>query len=230
MEEETIIVDVPEIISFFDEIPCYSEKQATSVVSVVGEDLGAGCLQKYLEEEEGASVSVLTDSVTPGTRDGQRLDRWIVVDWPDKGHQVFQTEIKNWSAHAIGGKKISRKASAEELRKYKHERWREQWDSDNQSLKDPGVSKVFNKMKLPDRLSGAPVLPLVIYWMPIASESEPDRHLFQVSTNPTCRFRELWVFSISSYLRSIREPEICLKMPIATKRLRILNRLFRLPT
>ena len=229
MEEETIIVDVPEIISFFDEIPCYSEKQATSVVSVVGEDLGAGCLQKYLEEE-GASVSVLTDSVTPGTRDGQRLDRWIVVDWPNKGRQVFQTEIKNWSAHAIGGKKILREALAEELRKYKHERWREQWDSDNQSLKDPGVSKVFNKMKLPDRLSGSPVLPLVIYWMPIAPECEPDRHLFQVSTNPTCRFRELWVFSISSYLRSIRESEFCLKMPIATKRLRILNRLFRLPT
>lgn len=230
MEEETIIVDVPEIISFFDEIPCYSEKQATSVVSVVGEDLGAGCLQKYLEEEEGASVSVLTDSVTPGTRDGQRLDRWIVVDWPNKGRQVFQTEIKNWSAHAIGGKKILREALAEELRKYKHERWREQWDSDNQSLKDSRVGKVFNGMQLPARLSGSSVLPLVIYWMPVAPESESDKHLFQVSTNPTCRFGELWVFSISSYLRSIREPKICLKMPIATKRLRILNRLFRLPT
>ena len=228
MEEETIIVDVPEIIRFFDEKPDYSLKQATSVVSVVGEDLAVGCLQRYLEQERGATVCVRPESVTPGTNKGKRLDRWIVVDWHDGSRVTFQTEIKNWSAHAIGGKKIKLEVLAEELWNHKHDRWREQWNPKNQSLKDPGVAKVFNKMKLPEGLSGAPVLPLVIYWMPIAPESEPESHLFQVSTSPTCRFRELRVFSISSYLRSIKEPKIGLKMPIAAKRLRILNHLFRL--
>ena len=225
---EELIVDVRETIKFFDEIPSYSEKQATSVVSVTGEDLAAGCFQRYLEKKEGATVCIRSESVTTGKRKGPRLDRWIVVDWPDGSQVTFQTEIKNWSAHAIGGERLPLNISAAELRDYKKKMWEGLWDSDDQSINDYDHGKVLTRMNPPDDLAASHILPLLILWTPIAPESEPDSCLFKVSTNPSCGFNELWVFSISSYLRSIRKSKICLRMPIAAKRLQILNSLFQL--
>ena len=111
MDESMIVVDVQETISFFDEVPDYSEKQATSIVAVVGEDLATACFQKHLESK-GATVCVryikdrgsfYPESVTEDGERNRRLDRWIVVDCPVSGRTVFQTEIKNSSAHAYGG-------------------------------------------------------------------------------------------------------------------------------
>ncbi len=228
MEELKIVVDVRETIKFFDEIPDYSVKQATSVVSVTGEDLAAGCFQRHLEKKEGATVCIRSESVTTGKQKGPRLDRWIVVDWPDGSQVTFQTEIKNWSAHAIGGEILPLNISAVELRDYKKKMWEELWDSDDQSINGYDHGKVLTRMNPPDDLADSRILPLLILWTPIAPESEPDSCLFKVSPNPSYGFSELWVFSISSYLRSIRESKICLRMPIAAQRLRILNRLFQL--
>ena len=230
MKEPKIVVDVRETIKFFDEIPAYSQKQATSVVSVAGEDLAAGCLQRYLEKKEGATVCIRSESVTTGRLKGPRLDRWIVVNWPDGSQVTFQTEIKNSSAHAYGGVKLPLDISAEELRDYKKKMWEWLWDPHDQCIKDYGHGKVLTRMEPPDDLADSRILPLLILWTPIAPESEPDSCLFKVSTNSSCDFRELWVFSISSYLRSIRKSKICLRMPIAAKRLQILNRLFQLST
>ncbi len=106
---------VKELLHFFDEKPDWSRGQATSVVGVIGEDLNTACFQSYLEST-GGSAKVLTDtksskplSVTTGKQKGPRLDRWMDVNWPDGSSTVFQTEIKNWSAHAIGGKVLSKK-------------------------------------------------------------------------------------------------------------------------
>ena len=225
MKETTLVVDVQETIRFFDEVPEYSVGHATSVVSVVSEDLAVGCLQRYLEEE-GATVCVRHEPVTTGNLRGPRLDRWVVVDYGGD-RTTFQTEIKGSSAHAFGGVQVPLDISVEDLRAYKQKAWREAWDSDNQSLRDDGAGKVLEPMKLPDDLSGSHVLPLLIYWTPIAPESEPDSFMFKVATSPMCAFNELCVFSISSYLRSLGDAKITLKMPIAANRLRILNHLFR---
>ena len=237
MEETTLVVDVQETICFFDEVPDYSYKQATSIVSVVGEDLAVGCFQKHLEDE-GATVCVrymgegtyvYPESVTTGHLRGPRLDRWIIVDCPDGGRTVFQTEIKNSSAHAFSGVKVPLDISVEDLRAYKQKEWSGAWDPESQSLRDPGAAKVLVPMRVPDCLSGSHVKPLLIYWTPIAPESEPDSYLFKVATGHTCPFSELCVFSVSSYLRSLREAKIALRMPVAATRLRILNHLFRQP-
>lgn len=232
MEELKIVVDIRETIKFFDEIPDYSVKQATSVVSVTGEDLAAGCFQRYLEKKEGATVCIRSESVTTGKQKGPRLDRWIVVDWPDGSQVTFQTEIKNSSAHATQGVKLPLNIPVKELRDYKKKMWEKLWDSNAQSIKeeDYGHRKVLTRMKPPLDLADSNILPLLILWTPIAPSSESDNCLFKVSINPSCCFRELWVFSISSYLRSLKESKICLKMPIAVKRLQILNRLFQLST
>ena len=189
-EIPVVTINRRETIQFFDEIPPYSKGQATSIVSVVGEDLAVGCLQRYLEGL-GALVEVRSEPVTTGSRSGSRLDRWVVVVWPDGRRVAYQTEIKNWSAHAIGGAKLPLNASEKELISHKQERWDKQWDTDGLQLRDGAVGKVLTPMKKPSDLSGMPVLPLAIYWMPIGPGQSPDQHLFTVKTGKSCVFREL---------------------------------------
>ena len=236
MEEETIIVDVRRIIKFFDVKDDYSYKQSTSVVAVVGEDLAAACFKKYLEEsEQGTTVCIRWDDEVPKSckeGDRRKLDRWIVADRQNCGRQVFQTEIKHWSAHSSGGQCILPNAEPQELQEHKYDRWMKQWDTDKQSLKDDNHAKVLMPTKPPpEDLSGSCILPLIIYWAPMAPECKSDKPLFSVCTNSEC-FKELWVFSVSSYLRCIvdNEEKICLKMPNAAKRLRILDDLFQVPS
>lgn len=247
LEQSTIVVDVQETIRFFDEKPEWGCKQATSIVSVIGEDLAAGCFQKH-QESKGATVCVryiregdcfYPEPVTTGGRKGsKRLDRWIVVDCPDGGRTVFQTEIKNSSAFAIGGEPIALDATPECFRAYKVRMWQKAWNPETQSFRDDGWAKVLRKMRVPGGLEEECVKPLLICWTPMASKKNPDRFLFQVPSclfqvptspsPPDCDFGELWVFSISSYLRYLRSLEqttIALKMPVAAARLRILDRL-----
>ena len=230
-----VIVDVKKIIKFFDVVDDYSKTHSTSVVAVAGEDLAAACFKKYLEETKpGTTVCIRWEDEVPKICGGRRkLDRWIVVDRPNCGRQVFQTEIKHWSAHGVGGKCISPDAEPEELRNHKHCRWRKQWDACKQDLKYDGAAKVLMPTKPPPGdLKGSCILPLIIYWAPMAPECKPDKPLFSVRTNSECFFKELWIFSISSYLRCIvdNQPKICLKMPTAAKRLQILKDLFPSPS
>ena len=134
LEQSMIVVDVEETIRFFDEKPEWGCKQATSIVAVIGEDLAAGCFQKH-RESEGATVCVYPGPVTTGCLRGPRLDRWIVVDCPVGGQTVFQTEIKNSGAAAIGGKKIALNATPECFRAYKVCMWQKAWDPKIQSLR-----------------------------------------------------------------------------------------------
>ena len=232
-----VIVNVPEIIKFFDVKDDYSKTHSASVVAVAGEDLAAACFKKYLEETEpGTTVCIRWDDDEPKVcGDRRRLDRWIVVDRPNCDRLVFQTEIKHWSAHSVGGKCISPDAEPEELQNHKHGRWSIQWDPKEQSLKRDPKGRV-NKVHMPTKpppgdLKGSCILPLIIYWAPMLPECKPDKPLFRVCINSEC-FKELWVFSISSYLRCIedQQPKICLKMPTAAKRLQILKDLFQFPS
>ena len=109
-------VNVRETLAFFDEKPCWSERQATAIVGVLGEDLSAAVLQHCLEANEASNVYVRNETVGTGGRSGPRLDRWIEADLPGGKKVLFQTEIKSWSAHAIGGEVLRLSAPAEEWR------------------------------------------------------------------------------------------------------------------
>ena len=83
-------------------------------------------------------------------------------------------------------------------------------------------------MKPPDCADKCEVRPLLIFWEALAPPEEVDRHLFSVNvaSDAPGDFRELWVFSVSSYLRSVQEPTMNLDMPEAASRLGVLGRLF----
>ena len=179
------------------------------------------------------------------------MDRWIEVYWRDGSITVFQTEIKNWSAHAIGGKPLSVCATSEEVTDYKEKRWEGpsgHWYTPNHTLREAYTAKVLVRMKPPKGVDEKSIRPLLIFWEAIGPRAQADNHLFSIS-DPTLEFPfslpdtwpnpsesaemwgfpELWVFSVSSYLRSIRAADkdsIKLDMPDAVARLLILNSLF----
>lgn len=239
LSEALVTINVKELLSFFDETPDWSDKHASAVVGVVGEDLNAACFQHYLKAQ-GATAVIRPENVTTGKQKGPRLDRWIEVEWPDGSETVFQAEIKGWSAHAISGEKLEVQATAEEVEAYKRKRWEHRWDSERRALKIPMTAKVLVEMTPPCDLEGKAIRPLLIFWEALGPREAAGKQLFYES-EPSCdppfgwrndwpkklhKFPELWVFSVSSYLRSIPDARISLPMPVASARFSALRRLF----
>ena len=233
----TLTVQREGLLRFLDEKPACSSGHATAFVSVVGEDLNAACFRNYTEAK-GAKVDILAAPVTTGRTQGPRLDRWIAVDQPGEGKFLYQTEIKNWSAHAIGGEVLPVSTGPEELANYKRRRWTRHWDLKRRTLKGASCAKVLVPMKPPDGFEGFAIRPLLIFWEPIGNIGKRKEPLFRVpvtanfpfqpapSWQGTDTFKELWVFSVSCYLRDLTEDSIRLPMPDAAFRLQALNRLF----
>ena len=236
---DKLTLNVKELLKFFDEKHDAEKGDATGIVAVTGEDLNAACFQHYVESNNGQAV-VLPVTVGTGERRGPRLDRWIEVQWSGEQKFLYQTEIKNWSAHAIGGETLAVHASTQDVADHKQRRWERHWDSEHQTLKGPGTAKVLVPMKKPDGYRGFSVKPLLIFWEALGPKEEADDHLFSIpvkyyfkgdrpaSWPPTGKFNDLSVFSVSSYLRSLKEPTIELPMPNAARRIQTLNRLFSL--
>ena len=241
-----VTINRKELLTFFDEKPEWSRKQATAIVGVVGEDLNATCFLHYLTSI-GAKANILNCPVTTSRPKGPRLDRWIDVKWRDGSRTVFQTEIKNWSAHALGGKTLGINASPEDVEKYKEARWKHRWDMEHHTLRRSRsvkkLAKALVRMNPPEGrgVDEKIVSPLIIFWEALGPRDNSDDHLFRVEVSPRFQFeipdtwptdhsdfQELWVFSVSSYLRSLNVDTIELRMPIATQRLSILGQLFQM--
>jgi hypothetical protein len=98
--KDRLRLDVRAVLQFFDEAPNESLGHATAIVAVAGEELGLALLVHYLRSI-GRPTALVSDKCTPGTRSGSRLDGWVRA-----GDTLYQVEVKNWSAHAIGGRRL----------------------------------------------------------------------------------------------------------------------------
>lgn len=225
-----------ELLRFFDEKPAGSITHVGSIATLLGEDLNTALFVDYLDGI-GAKATVCNQSVTTGKRKGPRLDRWIDVRWSDDSKTVFQTEIKNWSAHSPGGEVLPVDADTQTIAEYRQRRWDRRWNEESRLLTDgERTLKVLVRMKPPEGVDAEDVRPLLIFWEAIGPP-ELD-HLFEVP-NPSHEFPkeswprshefpELWVFSVSSYLRSVAAETLALHMPRAAHRVRLLRDLFSL--
>ena len=95
-----MLVEVEEVLHFFDERLLGSRGQATALVAVAGEDLGVGLLCHYSHRRD-LRAEPLEGPCTTGNRVGSRLDRWIRVSGAT-GKTRYQVEVKNWSADRAG--------------------------------------------------------------------------------------------------------------------------------
>ena len=219
MASDNITIDVQQFLAFFDEEAPGSVGHATSLVAVAGEDLGTALLLHYLRSV-GTDAEALPERCTQGTNKGYRLDRWILAHQTE-GPVLYQVEIKNWSAHAIGGKRLAREASSDELRSYKTERWLSMWTGTQ--FRTESVRKVLTPMRSPS--PGVPIEALVCFWTALHPEGE-ETPLFSVPLPLHEHFQRVWVFSMSSYLRSVKQASLVLRMPEVAQRQAWLARLF----
>ena len=87
-------------------------------------------------------------------------------------------------------------------------------------------------MNPPGGMDPEVVRPLLIFWEALVprEKAKADEHLFSVEVaDGLAEFTELWVFSVSSYLRSVLDAGVGmlqLDMPDTVRRLVALNRLF----
>ena len=229
-----------EVVRFLDEKPSESVGHATSVVGVMGEDLGAAAFKHCMETNGFGQVRVHDGSVKGVGLKGPWLDRWIEVDSEQWGKLLFQAEVKSSSAHATNGKTLSIETDADELVVRKRVAWRDEWDERGRCLKNPATGKVLVRMAPKEEFGPSRQVPLLIFWKALAPDfgrgfisRVAGDHLFTVErpeygergrvprTWPAEQenFDELWVFSVSSYLRSLDPKEnLDLEMPNAVFR------------
>ena len=217
-----IEIDIIKILEFYDEEVPSSLHHATAINAVAGEDMGAGLILHYLNQNN-VSAKVLPEKCSQRTKKGVRLDRWILAI--KNGKRVYyQTEIKNWSAHAIGGKVLKINAEPEEIAKYKINRWNHFWDG--KTLRAKEARKVLTPMKpIEDK---SKIEPLICFWdsMHPSGKNEPFFSVPIIDEN----FSRLWVFSMSAHLRNVLssgKKKIILEMSETESRIEWLKTMFR---
>src|SRR3989338_5754476 len=229
----TMKLDVKELLDFFDDKKDSEKGDANALMSVLGEDLNASVYRHFRKEE----VEILNESVTfdikksDGTR-GKELDRWMI---DKKNRKLYQCEIKNSAATAIGGRQLKSDASDEEVQEVAAYHWnRELKNSFSRNHNHPNyITKVLLTMRKPEKFRNLKVEPLLIYWMPITSSKDGLKPLSVLPTNPLhlgikIKFSRLYIFSVSLYLRLLLRKGkgvIVLELPHFEHRLKILAKL-----
>ncbi|MGR4000748.1 MAG: hypothetical protein OD811_03010 [Alphaproteobacteria bacterium] len=197
-------INLRPLLKFFDEAPEESRGHATSVDAICGEDLALSLLKDYCERN-GYTFSLLAKKCTPGTKKGSRLDAWVEINFENEICQ-FQTEIKNWSAHATDGKRLSINASSEEVRQHRIDRFRREFGFDGKNyfpLKKPQVSKVLTPMRKDFYKDGVKVAPLACFWHAMHHDGENEAY-FKVDVDVNdAQFSELHIFSMSNHVRNL---------------------------
>lgn len=218
--------NVRRLLEFFDERPECSRGHATAICAVCGEELGAGLITHYFRERR-FEVSKPDWKATQGTSEGCRLDCWIKVT-NSEGARLFQVEIKNWSAHAIGGKRLPIIKTGSEYAAELKERWGTYWQ-DDAGIKRKALQKVLVPMKPPQQWASLKPEPLACVWDAIHPEGKLGEPFFSVPLpKQTQVFDHVCFFSMSAYLRSLGTEFIQLEMPRTTDRGKWLDELFPL--
>jgi len=214
-----------ELLNFYDHKVPESKNHASAVTAVLGEDLAITLLIHYLRSEK-IEVIALDESCTQKTKSGHRLDKWLKVKSPTIC-VMYQVEIKNWSAHSIGGATVNIGSNEEEMRKFRIQRWRHQFNEVQQIPSKKETLKVLTKMCIPTGYSEYEHEALLCFWEPLHPTGELNA-LFEVAVQSES-FKKLTVFSISNYISLLLDKNIEtleVEMPIADARIDWLQKLY----
>ena len=207
------------IIKFFDEKSkdeSHEGSDVSAIIGVLGEDLLLGVLQHYWKSK-GAESKILTYKCNCGSLKGSRLDGWILKTLHEK-KELYQVEVKNWAAYAIGGKELKSDATEQDFQVYSKRNWERFFGPE--IIPGKHISKVLEPMKKPPGYENITPVPLLCFWFYIAESIK----------NPYSRRRyldgkEVHIFSASAYLRTLKNDYIDIPMPRAERRMRLLSEL-----
>lgn len=217
-----VTINIPAIVALFDENKAVG-KHTNAIKTMLGEPFMLGVLLAHLQEQ-GEQPEVLIDSnnkVKPcvsGQSSGTRLDAWIRTN-----STLYQVEVKFWSAHGVGSGAGFRR-NGEEWGKYRSRLWKTFWDEDRGIFREKSLQKVMTRMTPdPQDLGNLELKPLACLWSPVHDKGGAEP-FFKVRPQK-CDFEELWVFSVSTYLRqkSKESDTITLDLPDYADRVQLLN-------
>ncbi|WP_048439239.1 hypothetical protein [Caenimonas sp. SL110] len=223
-------INIKELIHFYD-CDRLAANHSNALKTLAGEELGFCLLSKYFTESRGATIAHRLDGpCTPGTKKGQRLDGWFEVQFPNRT-QHFQVEIKSWSFHGYGpnGGSLAHDCSSQELSAFQIADWARYWG--NGAFRSEKLQKVLLRMTPARKHSHIRVhSALACLWAPVhpSGKLEP---FFKVATKAGSPFSEVWVFSMSNYLRLLLQQGrkfLSVDMPATQARLRHLNQVFQI--
>jgi hypothetical protein len=204
------VFNIDALIKFYD-LQGENSKHASSVTGLIGEDLITGIFKHYLESKSPKpKVNVLTEN--PKEKNGRWLDRWIIQENGNK-NICYQTEIKNWSAHSLGGVHFEYDSNNPmDFKTLDSDKiFSKIWDDKKMEFKDAAVNKVLKQMKSSAELDTLPskiIEPLVCFWMPITRSSVKDPIIVLNISNANTNFNKVTIFSSSIYLRKLRSDDI----------------------
>lgn len=222
-------LDLQALINFFDVVDKDSIKQASAVNAVLGEDLGVELLVRYLvSTKKYQSVVPLDQPVGTGKQKGPRLDKWVVCTKKSSLGIIYQVEIKNWSGHSIGGKRIPANADENYLRSHRKTRWHDLFDVNQQHLKHSNANKVLVKMLAPTGYEAYVQRPLICFQDAIHPHGKKDAFFSQPVRSAD--FDKLDVFSMSNYVRLLmtqsKTNKIDFEMKEVDKRMASLKKIY----
>lgn len=225
---------IKELLEYFDikENSMYGD--TTALISAVGEDLNAAIFKHYLESKKGVVVEIYDPNKIIPTqlkKIGRRLDRWI-YEKKSGGNILYQTEIKNWCARAIGGVNVSISSNAKDLNELSEINWLH-YLPELTDKKQNGINKVLCNMindKFLNISEPYKKEPLEILWH-VSKPKNENSFFFKFKLQTKHFYYDyVWIFSCSLYLRHLMkngDKFIQLQLPNVERRLAQLNRLFR---
>jgi hypothetical protein len=219
-------LNLRELLNFYDYTVESSNTHASAVNAVLGEDLAVAFLLHYFKSL-GYGVLALDQACTQGTKKGSRLDKWIAVQSASES-VIYQVEIKNWSAHSIGGNVVERPDDPDYMREFRVKRWNYQFDAMKKVPSQAGALKVLTKMRVPDQYSNThSQQPLLCFWEPLHQHGDSEA-LFEVEVVSEA-FTQLKVFSMSNYVSLLLKTSETLEveMPDADARIDWMQKLYR---
>lgn len=213
-----------ELLNFYDYRVPSSNTHASAVNAVLGEDLAVALLVHYFKGD-GLEVVALDEVCTQGTQRGFRLDKWIAVK-SKKDSVIYQVEIKNWSAHSIGGKPVMQDADEQYMRDFRIKRWNVQFNAEKKVPSQKETLKVLTKMRVPTEYGNYKHKALLCFWEPLHDNGEL-KAFFEVDVESDA-FNKLSVFSMSNYVSELRKTTETLEveMPDADARIEWLRKLY----
>lgn len=190
-------LNLEKLIDFFDHRVQSSLRLGTPVNSVIGEELAVTLMRHYFERKNYKFE--IFQPCNQSAKRGYRLDCWLHLQDAGKDSRLYQTEIKNWSAHSLGGTVIPPSVTEAGLREIIARNWNSRFSHETNIPREASASKVLVRMNPPPEWSHLTVMPLLCLWECLHPDGDLEPFFHRPIQNP--HFENIYVFSLSAYVR-----------------------------